>query len=160
MKTLLALLLLIPSLCFSNNINYKDWIIKKPNLLFIDKDQFTEKINNNPNFIVEEASTPVLEGLKRAEKMESNRPLIPALIAQIYIRRYEDGTKDKIYLSKSVRFIKNRFGKKSPKILYGGSVNSNNINKLKDIDNLNGFLIGGSSQNSKIFIDIIKKTFN
>ena len=34
------------------------------------------------------------------------------------------------------------------------------INKLKDIDNLNGFLIGGASQNSKIFIDIIKKTFN
>ena len=63
-------------------------------------------------------------------------------------------------LSKSVTFIKNRFGKKSPKILYGGSVNSNNINKLKDIDNLNGFLIGGASQNSKIFIDIIKKTFN
>ena len=63
-------------------------------------------------------------------------------------------------LSKSVMFIKNRFGKKSPKILYGGSVNSNNITKLKDIDNLNGFLIGGASQNPKKFIDIIKKTFN
>jgi triosephosphate isomerase len=57
-------------------------------------------------------------------------------------------------------FIKNRFGKKPPKILYGGSVNSNNIAQLKDIDIIDGFLIGGASQSSKKFIDIIKKTFN
>ena len=63
-------------------------------------------------------------------------------------------------LSKSVLFIKDRFGKNSPKILYGGSVNGNNITKLKDINSLDGFLIGGASQNSKKFIDIIKKTFN
>jgi triosephosphate isomerase (TIM) len=63
-------------------------------------------------------------------------------------------------LLKSVSFIKTRFGKKSPKILYGGSVNSNNIDQLKDINIIDGFLIGGASQNSKKFIDIIKKTFN
>jgi len=63
-------------------------------------------------------------------------------------------------LLKSVSFIKNRFGKKPPKILYGGSVNSNNIVQLKDIDIIDGFLIGGASQSSKKFIDIIKKTFN
>jgi len=63
-------------------------------------------------------------------------------------------------LSKSILFIKNKFGKKSPKILYGGSVNGNNIAQLKDINNLDGFLVGGASQNSKKFIDIIKKTFN
>jgi len=45
-------------------------------------------------------------------------------------------------------------------VLYGGSVNSKNINDLKKIDNLNGFLVGGASQRSKNFIDIIKKTFN
>ena len=65
----------------------------------------TEKINNNPNFRIEEASTPVLEGLKRAEKIESNRPLIPALIAQIYIRRYEDGSKQKTYLTEALKNI-------------------------------------------------------
>ena len=63
-------------------------------------------------------------------------------------------------LLKSVSFIKNRFGKKPPKILYGGSVNSNNIAQLKNIDIIDGFLIGGASQSSKKFIDIIKKTFN
>ena len=31
---------------------------------------------------------------------------------------------------------------------------------LKNITNLDGFLVGGASQNSNIFIDIIKKTFN
>ena len=63
-------------------------------------------------------------------------------------------------LIKSVSFIKDKFGKKCPKILYGGSVNSNNIDQLKDINILDGFLIGGASQSSKKFIDIIKKTFN
>jgi len=63
-------------------------------------------------------------------------------------------------LIKSVSFIKDKFAKKCPKILYGGSVNSNNIDQLKDINILDGFLIGGASQSSKKFIDIIKKTFN
>jgi triosephosphate isomerase len=63
-------------------------------------------------------------------------------------------------LLKTVLFIKNRFSKKTTKILYGGSVNSNNIAQLKDIDIIDGFLIGGASQSSKKFIDIIKKTFN
>ena len=46
------------------------------------------------------------------------------------------------------------------KILYGGSVNSKNINSLKFIKNIDGYLIGGASQDSKKFIDIIKKTYN
>ncbi len=63
-------------------------------------------------------------------------------------------------LTKSITFIKSKFGKKSPKILYGGSVNSNNVEKLKIITGIDGFLVGGASQNSKKFIDIIKKTIN
>jgi len=62
-------------------------------------------------------------------------------------------------LIKSVSFIKSRFSKKYPKILYGGSVNSANIAQLKNISNIDGFLIGGASQDSKKFIDIIKKTY-
>ena len=63
-------------------------------------------------------------------------------------------------LEETIKFIKNKFGKKKPKILYGGSVNPKNINDLKTIKDLDGFLIGGASQNSKKFIDIIKKTYN
>ena len=49
---------------------------------------------------------------------------------------------------------------KNPKIIYGGSVNSKNIDELKKISSINGFLIGGASQNANNFIDIIKKTIN
>ena len=63
-------------------------------------------------------------------------------------------------LGKTIEFIKKKFKGKSPKILYGGSVNPQNISDLKKIKNLNGFLIGGASQSSKKFIDIVKKTYN
>ena len=56
-----------------------------------------------------------------------------------------------------INFIKRKF--KKYKVLYGGSVNSKNINDLKHINSLDGFLIGGASQDSKKFIDIIKKTY-
>ena len=61
-------------------------------------------------------------------------------------------------LFSSVEFIKDKI--KNVKILYGGSVAPNNIKELKIIDNIDGFLIGGASQDPKKFIDIIKKTYN
>ena len=63
-------------------------------------------------------------------------------------------------LEQTVKFITTKFKGKLPKILYGGSVNPQNISYLKKINNLDGFLIGGASQSSKKFIDIVKKTFN
>ncbi len=63
-------------------------------------------------------------------------------------------------LLKTIEFIKSKFKGKTPKILYGGSVNPQNIKNLKEINNIDGFLIGGASQNAKKFIDIIKKTYN
>ena len=63
-------------------------------------------------------------------------------------------------LLETVKFIKSRFKDKSPKVLYGGSVNPKNIKNLKEINNIDGFLIGGASQNSKKFIDIVKKTYS
>jgi len=63
-------------------------------------------------------------------------------------------------LEQTVNFIKKKFKGKSPKILYGGSVNPQNISDLKKINTLDGFLIGGASQSPKKFIDIVKKTYN
>ena len=57
-------------------------------------------------------------------------------------------------------FLSKRMGFKNPKVLYGGSVNPKNIYLFKKITILDGFLIGGASQNINKFIDIIKKTFN
>jgi len=58
----------------------------------------------------------------------------------------------------TLNFIKKKI--KNSKVLYGGSVNPKNIRELKSINNIDGFLIGGASQDSKKFIDIIKKTYN
>ena len=60
-------------------------------------------------------------------------------------------------LFSTIDFIKKKV--RNIKVLYGGSVNPKNINKLKLIKNIDGFLIGGSSQDAKKFIDIIKKTY-
>ena len=57
-----------------------------------------------------------------------------------------------------IKFIKKKV--KGINVLYGGSVNPKNINVLKKINNVDGFLIGGASQNPNNLIDIIKKTFN
>ena len=56
-------------------------------------------------------------------------------------------------------YLRNKLKFKNPKVLYGGSVSPQNISLLRKILNLDGFLIGGSSQNSNKFIDIIRKTF-
>ena len=61
-------------------------------------------------------------------------------------------------LFETINFIKRKI--KNYKVLYGGSVNPKNIVLLKSINNIDGFLVGGASQDSKKFIDIIKKTYN
>ena len=61
-------------------------------------------------------------------------------------------------LFETISFIKKKINKN--KVLYGGSVNPKNVKELKSIDNIDGFLIGGASQDAKKFIDIIKKTYN
>ena len=63
-------------------------------------------------------------------------------------------------LKKNILYIKNILNNNSVKVLYGGSVNSKNIRDLKQIELIDGFLIGGDSRNPKKFIDIIKKTYN
>tara|TARA_B100000029_G_C17271553_1_gene850009 strand:+ start:14 stop:772 length:759 start_codon:yes stop_codon:yes gene_type:complete len=67
-------------------------------------------------------------------------------------------------LQNVIRFIKNDFKKNftiriSPKVLYGGSVNSQNIKLLSSIPEIDGFLIGGASQSAKKFIDIIRNYY-
>ena len=61
-------------------------------------------------------------------------------------------------LFQTINFIKKTV--KKNKVLYGGSVNSKNIHQLNSVNNIDGYLIGGASQDSKKFIDIIKKTYS
>ncbi|HJO77553.1 MAG TPA: triose-phosphate isomerase family protein [Pelagibacteraceae bacterium] len=67
-------------------------------------------------------------------------------------------------LKKIFIFIKNEFKKNFktkifPVVLYGGSVNDSNIKLFSSISEIDGFLIGGASQSSKKFIDIIKNYY-
>ena len=55
--------------------------------------------------------------------------------------------------------LKKIFKKNSPAVLYGGSVDSNNIHLFRQIREIDGFLIGGASKSSKKFIDIIKNYY-
>ena len=65
-------------------------------------------------------------------------------------------TKTIIYIKK---VLKNIFKKKSPPVLYGGSVDEINIKIFKEIKEIDGFLIGGASKSSKKFIDIIRNYY-
>ncbi len=58
------------------------------------------------------------------------------------------------------KFLRKNFKYKNSRVLYGGSVNPNNIKNLNEINQIDGFLIGGASQSANKFIDIIKKTVN
>jgi len=67
-------------------------------------------------------------------------------------------------LKNTIRFIKNNFKKslktkKLPKVIYGGSVNDKNISLFSSISEMDGFLIGGASQSSKKFIDIVRNYY-
>jgi len=65
-------------------------------------------------------------------------------------------------LSKTISYIKKilkKIFKKSPAVLYGGSVEGNNVKMFKEIQEIDGFLIGGASKSSKKFIDIIKNYY-
>ena len=69
-----------------------------------------------------------------------------------------------IELKKIFKFIKKEFKrklntKKNPLVLYGGSVNERNIRFFSSNSEIDGFLVGGASQSSKKFIDIIKNYY-
>ena len=66
----------------------------------------------------------------------------------------------KININYIKSIIKKKFKTPRPKVLYGGSVNPKNMSELNKIDVIDGFLVGGASQDPKKFIDIVKKTFN
>ena len=57
------------------------------------------------------------------------------------------------------KILKVIFKKKTPAVLYGGSVDGSNIRMFKEIREIDGFLIGGASKSSKKFIDIIKNYY-
>jgi triosephosphate isomerase len=70
----------------------------------------------------------------------------------------------KLELQNTTKFIKKILTKlfktkKTVPVLYGGSIDSSNVGIFKEIQEIDGFLIGGASKSSKKFIDIIKNYY-
>ena len=134
------------------NLKIKSAIKAKLKIIFCIGETLTEKKRGKTRSIL---SKQIKLGLNKIKK-KSN-----LFIAYEPVWSIGTGKIPKLKdLKQTVDFIKKKFKGKLPKILYGGSVNPKNINDLKKISSLDGFLIGGASQSSKKFIDIVKKTFN
>ena len=131
-------------------------ILNNLNVIFCIGENLFEKKNKKTNKILKKQ---IYLGLKKIKKIDkiifAYEPVWSIGTGKVLTNK--ELTKQVINIKK---IIKNKFKNQKTKIIYGGSVNNQNINNLKQIKEINGFLIGGASQNSKKFIDIIKKTIN
>ena len=142
----------------NNLINKKihSAILNNLKVIFCIGENLFEKKNKKTNKILKKQ---IYMGLKKIKKIDkiifAYEPVWSIGTGKVLTNK--ELTKQVIIIKK---IIKNKFKNQKTKIIYGGSVNNQNINNLKQIKEINGFLIGGASQNSKKFIDIIKKTIN
>ncbi len=134
------------------NLKIKSALKAKLKVIFCIGETLNQKRKKNTKLILSEQIQTALRGIKNKKNIFIAYEPIWAIGTGI-IPKPKD-------LFNTVKFIKSKFKDKSQKVLYGGSVSPQNIKDLKKIDNINGFLIGGASQNSKKFIDIVKKTYN
>ena len=134
------------------NLKIKSAIKAKLKVIFCIGESLTEKRKKNTQLVLSKQIKVGLDGIKKKSNIFIAYEPVWAIGTGIIPK-----SKD---LLKTVKFIKSKFKDKSPKVLYGGSVNPQNIINLKEINNIDGFLIGGASQNAKKFIDIVKKTYS
>ena len=138
------------------NLKIKSSIKENLNIIFCIGETLKERRNNKTNIIL---NSQIINGLNKIKNLNK--------IIVAYEPVWSIGTgvipKSKdldLQIIKIKNILKKKFKSKNSKVLYGGSVNSKNIRELSKIRSIDGFLIGGSSQKSKNFIDIIKKTIN
>ncbi len=131
-------------------------ILNNLNVIFCIGENLFEKKNKKTDKILKQQIDMGLKKIKKIDKIIfAYEPVWSIGTGKVLTNK--ELTKQVINIKK---IIKNKFKNQKTKIIYGGSVNNQNINNLKQIKEINGFLIGGASQNSKKFIDIIKKTIN
>ncbi len=138
------------------NKKIKTLISNNLNVIFCIGETLSQRKNKQTHTILKNQINKGLKGIKKRSNI---------IVAYEPIWSIGTGIIPKIsYLNEDIKFLKNFLTKKikikRPKVLYGGSVNNNNIIDLKKINVIDGFLIGGASHKTKNFIDIIKKTFN
>jgi len=133
------------------NLKIKSALEAKLKVIFCIGETLNEKRTKKTQSILSKQIKVGLKGIKKRSNIFIAYEPVWAIGSGI-IPKLKD-------LFKTVEFIKSKFKGKPPKVLYGGSVNPKNIKNLKEINNIDGFLIGGASQNANKFIDIIKKTY-
>ena len=138
------------------NLKIKSALNSGLKVIFCIGETLKEKRKNKTNLVLNSQITIGLKNIKKNNNI---------IFAYEPVWSIGTGVIPKISnLEQQIYDIKNMIVKfwklKNPKIIYGGSVNSKNISELNKISSINGFLVGGASQNSKNFIDIIKKTIN
>ncbi len=73
-----------------------------------------------------------------------------------------DVTPTLMEIEETIQYIKGivlqYFGHEDIRVMYGGSVNSKNIEELNQISNVSGFLVGGASIRAEEFLKIIEVT--
>ena len=126
------------------------------NVIFCIGENLIQKKKNLTNHILKKQINSGLKNVKKISKIIFAYEPVWSIGTGKVLTNNE--LKKQIIIIKNI--ISNKFKKQKNKIIYGGSVNNKNINNLKKIREINGFLIGGASQNSKKFIDIIQKTIN
>ena len=134
------------------NLKIKSALETKLKVIFCIGETLNEKRKNKTKTILTKQIKVGLNGIKNKSNIFLAYEPVWAIGTGIIPK-----SKD---LFKTIDFIKKKFKGKIPKVLYGGSVNPENIKNLKEINNIDGFLIGGASQNVKKFIDIVKKTYS
>ena len=138
------------------NLKIKSALKKKLKIIFCIGETLNEKRCKKTNLVLK---SQIINGLKNIKKNNN------IIFAYEPVWSIGSGLIPKTnVLKKQVFDIKKmliKFWKlKNPNVIYGGSVNSKNIVELNKISSICGYLIGGASQNSNNFIDIIKKTIN
>tara|TARA_B100000029_G_scaffold31402_1_gene29920 strand:+ start:471 stop:1223 length:753 start_codon:yes stop_codon:yes gene_type:complete len=129
---------------------------QKLTVIFCIGETIFQKRRKETNKIIKKQITQGLKGFKKNSRIIISYEPVWSIGTGIVPKNYE--------LEKNIKFINSVILKntklKKVKILYGGSVNPKNIQNLNTINMLDGYLIGGASQNEKKLIDIIKKSYN
>ena len=128
----------------------------KLKILFCIGENFNEKKHKKTKIVIKSQINNGLKNIKNIKNIIFAYEPVWSIGTGIIPKEHE--LKNNILFIKQL--LKKKFKLKNPKVLYGGSVNPKNIKELRTINQIDGFLIGGASQNSNKFIDIIKKTFN
>ena len=124
-------------------------------IVFCIGENKSQKRNNKTFSILRQQLTKVLEkSFNKNKIIVAYEPIWS--IGTGKIPNQKDLLKTTIHIKKVLKSI---FKQKSPAVLYGGSVDENNVEMFTQIKEIDGFLIGGASKSSKKFIDIIKNYY-